>query len=87
MSIDPLDSNIIDLLNLALESNVDMDPLGLGSTGLKGKDKWESVMMERKMGLAPAAAHEPSDVGPDASFESNDAMEEESGMDLSVEYE
>ncbi|KAG8959317.1 anaphase promoting complex subunit cdc16 [Tulasnella sp. 419] len=48
LAIDPLDTNTIDLLNLALEINAEMPPGVLGVIGFPGGDEhWLKMMQER----------------------------------------
>jgi anaphase-promoting complex subunit 6 len=81
LSVDPLDTNIIDLLNLALETNLDMNPLELGSTGLKDQNKWEAMMLRRKAGQ-DAKNGDVVATGRDDEFDSS-IMAEVSIMDVS----
>lgn len=49
LAIEPLETNTIDLLNLALEVNAEMPPGNLGVIGLPGGDAaWRKVLMDKQ---------------------------------------
>ncbi|KAG8885545.1 anaphase promoting complex subunit cdc16 [Tulasnella sp. 332] len=53
LSIDPIDANTIDLLNLALEINADMPAANLGVLGLPGGEgTWRKLVAERQVANA-----------------------------------
>lgn len=78
LSLEPTNQHVLELLNVALESNIDTPPFARAA----GTEMWNAIVKERKdargrvLGVLPAEA---------ALLQANTSQGDDSEMDLSVD--